>query len=406
MDKSYSEQLIGDFHHSLIAGGMSRHSARRYRDKLRFFLHAYLAEEWPRGIDRVDGQMVRDFLGTWFLQYVGGAKSDLLSYLDAFRRFYDFLYHAGRITEPEHDEIMMVCESRDYFMERHDELTRARPDAWEDFAGGGPARDSGPAGEAISPVDRQLWMLARNIEAPPAPAVLDFNLFLDYISAVPIRLTSRGSRIPQKHVARINDRFSMPEDMPQRSGMESSRRIVWFLQTALSLGLVRAGDANTLENTRKAEIYMDLEPETRRTILLDSLWNRTCWGKLSSPDTRRVSEWAWEHRDGFAALLSEIPPNREWKLDPDFSFDRQDALLARYILFHEVVERNVLFGLRETGVLEYAARSKNSPANLDIRSITMTRFGRQVMKLFAKRAARSLAPEWDPLARLQECLLV
>ena len=121
MDTWHSENLITEFYSSQLAQGVSARAAVRRRDKLRFFLHAYLAEEWPRNIDRIDSGIVRDFLGSWFIRQVGGSKNDLLNYLDTFRRFFDHLYRNSRVSEPEYRDIKRICSDPDYFTSRYDD---------------------------------------------------------------------------------------------------------------------------------------------------------------------------------------------------------------------------------------------------------------------------------------------
>jgi len=409
MDTWKSEELIKEFYRAMSASGMSSQIAARHRDKLRFFLHAYVAEEWPRDIDRIDSDIVRDFLGAWFLRHVGGSKSDITTWLGTFRRFYEYLYQTGRISEAEYDDLFMACSNRDYFMARYDDYLRPVPEAWEQYIACGIGEDGRAEiarGFGSSGIDYQLWILTHNLERPLTPAVLDFSLFLDYMAHMPVKLTKANSRLPRRHVSRINQRFSLPEDLPPRTGMESCRRVNWFFHLARILDLVRTNGKNALELTPLAEAFLDLESDVQLTIILDATWNRISWAELGASDSRRVSKWAQEHRDGFAALLADLSPNREWVLDPDPGIDRQDALLARYIIFHEVVENSILFTLRETGVLDYDSEESDADLPLKVNSITMTRFGRQVMRLLTRRAADQGKARQSPLARLQECLFL
>lgn len=403
MDSSRSEQLIKDFHHELCRQGMSRQMAVRHRDKLRFFLHAYLAEQWPRDIDRIDGEIIRDFLGAWFLRHVGGSKADLAAFLNTFRRFYDFLYHAGITSGEERDEVCMVCEGRGFFMDRYDEYFNPVPGVWERPGSGMALPEGDPAGRYNGPVDRQLWMLAKNLDKTGADAVLDFALFLDYLANNPVRLTKSNSYIPRKHASRINCRFSSPEKVPSTAGMKSYKTITWFYHLALELGLATKNGKNSLELGAPAEAFLDLEPDVQLTLIIDATWNRISWAALGAGDQARVSRWAQEHRDGFAALMSGLTPNREWVLDPEPGVDRQEALLARYVLFHEVVESQVLFALNQTGILDY---SGTEGEEFRIGAISITRFGRQVMRLFARRSYPSGHRKQGPVDRLQECLFV
>jgi len=407
METSRSEELIREFYRAMCREGVAAKSAARHRDKLRFFLHAYLAEEWPRELDRLDGDIIRDFLGQWFLRHVGGSKNDLVAYLNTFRAFYEYLYQSGRISFSEYDELLALCASDDYFLACYDELAAARLDPWSEFAAGRPLVR---AGESLAPglsrpVDRQLWMLAHNL-GQTASAVLDFALFLDYLSETRIKLSRARSRFPGRHLELLNQRFSSPEDLPRKPRLEDSVRVNWFFHLALALGLARVTEAKSLEVPPGVESWLDLKPDTQLAVMIDAAWNLVPWAELANPKLELVSQWAQEHREGFAALLADLAPGREWPLDPDPAADRQDALLARYILFHEAVENAILFALQELGILQYSARKILKPGELKIKAITMTRFGRQAMRLYARRAARDSKAELSPLADLQQCLFL
>ncbi len=407
MDTWHSEELIAEFHRVILGAGFSKEASARNRDKMRFFLHAYVAEEWPRGIERVNAEMVRDFLGSWFIRHVGGSKSDMLNYLAVFKRFYHFLYQSGRISSSEYEDIMEAVENREYFMARHDDFFHPMPDAWEEFASG---RSLAIAAAEAFPhdrkIDRQLWMLAKNLERPDTPAVLDFALFLDYVGSKRPNLTRVNSKLPRRHVDKVNARFSKPERLRPHSGMEGSARVSWFFHMALEMGLCAVTDDNRLELPPRAEDFLDLCPDTQLALIIDFTWERMPWSCLAAGDDAMISDWAQEHKDGFAALLSGLNPGRTWLLDIEPGRDHREALLARYILFHDVVERNILFAFGQTGILVYERSPDPNGRALNIRSITMTRFGRQVMRLFERRACRSLSPEESPLIRLRECLLV
>lgn len=378
-----SEQLIREYCRTLTEGRADRRMVARDRDRLRFFLHAYLMEEWPRELDRVDSEIIRDFLGGWFLRHVGGTRSEIVSYLGTFHRFYDHLYQTGRLSAAEYDDLAAALAARQYFLARYDDYFRRPPDAWEDFAVGGPLRDGDPA-PALG-VDRQLWMLTKNLEHPDPAGPLDFSLFLDYLAHYPVRLT-RAGRIPAGHLRRINRRFSRPEELPPRGRMEDSRRVSWFLRLAESLDLVRV-DGGVITMAKRSEYYLDLDPVTRLAIMIEGLWNRLPWDRLGAPAERKLSQWACEHRDGFASLLADLTPGHEWMIDLSPEGEDPDALLSRYLVYHQVVSDHLLFALRELGLLDFSARREGLA-----RSLTLSRLGRRVFSLYAGRA-RAGAPE-------------
>jgi hypothetical protein len=407
MDAFASEELIREFGESLRAAGLSQEAAARHRDRLRFFLHAYLMEEWPREITRADSRILRDYLGSWFIINVGGTKPDIANHLNTFQRFFEWLYQAGRVSSAERDDVIAACEAREYFMERLDEHMREKspwPGRAPDLAcQPGPALDFLPRGPGM---DRRLWILAHNLDRPEPAAILDFALFLDYLEQTPVKPCASG-RIPARHARRVNQRFTRPEPVPPGiEGPASMRRIKWFLALARELMLVRVGDKGFFEITSAVEPFLDLDPDSRIALILGFTWSSVPWPELGPRPNLKVSRWAQDHRDGFAALLSELTPDHEWRLDPDPAADRQDSLLARYILFHRVVEDVILFSLRECGLLKYKLDPASKGAERHVRSITINRFGRQVMRHFSRQAGRPDHTFANPLARLQEVLLL
>lgn len=408
MDSTRSEELIQEFSRWLGRAGVSPSAVVRYRDKLRFFLYAYLAEEWPRDLDRVESGILRDFLADWFLQNVDGSWNDLLSYLAAFRRFYEFLYETGRISGPEWEDLLGLCDDDEYFRLRWEARNAPTFDPAADLAAGRP----GAAGADLffpdrSPVTRQIFLVLNNLPPLSSPAVLDFELFLDYLDTARIRLTSAEGRIPAVHLKRINLRFSRPEKLPPRSGMNRSVRINWFFQLAQTLKLFQVQERKAFSPRPELEFFRSLEPIARLAIIINATWNLLPWALLGPPGGQRISRMAQEHRNGFAALLADLPPEREWFLSLNHhteAADREDALLTRYLLFHQVVPSVILFALAETGLLAYTSREKKHPSPLKIRSLKLSRAGKQVFRLLARNEQARLRQ--DPLQRLQECLFI
>jgi len=405
MDTHRSEELIKEFYRELRAEGMSPQAASRHRDKLRFFLHAFVAQEWPRDIDRVDGEIIRDFLGTWFIHNVGGAKSDVMAYLRVFTRFYGFLYDTGRLSQAERDELTPTLDAGDYFEARYDEYFS--PLSWERTGSLTAAHDHLPGVNDSygGVIDRQLWILIHNLVETQPPAALDFCLFLDYAANQPLKLTQTTGQLPSRHVKKINKIFSTPEKLAANPAMADSKRIAWFYNMAMALKLIGLGEKKEITPLPLADAFLDLDPDAQLAVIIDATWNRVSWAELGPSDLARVSEWAQMHRDGFAGLLAELSPEHDWRIDPEAAFDGEDALLAKYIYFHEVVENQVLYALSQTGVISPCYWPPERPGSLEVKSIATSRFGRQVMRLFLKRAERAARPEEHPLIRLRESLL-
>jgi hypothetical protein len=187
--------------------------------------------------------------------------------------------------------------------------------------------------------------------------------------------------------------------------METSRRLTWFFHTALALELLTIDPAGELISQPQAEAFLDLDFDAQLAVLLDATWNHVNWADLGTPDLRQVSEWAQRHRDGFAALLCDLTPEQPHRLDLSAGLDHHDTLLARYIYFHDVVENTILFALRETGILSYTRSAGPKARSFAIRSLTLTRFGRPLMRLFLKRTATVGPTPVSPLERLQQSLL-
>ncbi len=386
---------------------MPRSVVSTHGDRLRFFMYAYVAEEWPRDLDRVDGVIIRDFLGSWYPRHAGGTRRELTGYLSTFRRFYEYLYNTGRLSAMELEDILSTCSRGDLLM-----------DLWEEVGGKGlvekgeypgrPELGPGyPAPEFGSALDPQLWMIARNVDRNPAPASLDFSLFLDYLQSRPIKLTRAKNIIPRPDVMKINEMMSSPESIPQRTGMERSVRITWFMQMGLTLGLLKIKRGDALQADALAGCFLDLDPDAQFALLMEATWNRIAWRDLGAREPRRLSDWAMEHRDGFAALLSDLPAGRDWSPRPTSDYGQQDVLLARYIYLHAVVETRILYALTELGIME--ARMDQEPGghpdSATLSSLSMTRIGKLVMTMLTRRATASEGGRRAPVAALEKRLL-
>jgi len=366
-------------------------------------------------LESVDAEMVRYFLGNWYIHRACPGKRDMDGFLCTLKRFYRFLFDEGQISRDAFEEISSVCSERVYFQRRleqyHELEQRSSPTRsllkWHlalEFPGR-PIRALNFF-PRLKP-DPGLALLVRNLKRPEAPMPLDFTLFLDYISHNVVHLTPASSFISRKHLHRLNARFSVPERLPLNFTQGNTQRIHLFYHLALAMELVSISELNTLEPSLRAEEYLNLAPESQYILLIHALWNELDWAELECFRRTEFASLAQEYRGAFAQLLSRLTPDEEWHIAPLFSSDRHSRVIAGFLLRYNIVETHILFALQEMGLLHYRYRLNRDPylvrGHRGVERITITRFGRRIMSYLARQGLKEF-PGSALLDRMEDSL--
>jgi hypothetical protein len=380
-----------------------------------FFLEVFLKSREMFSLSSVDAEMVRYFLGNWYIHRAGPRRRELDGFICTLKRFYRFLCDEGQISREVFEEISAVCAQRAYFhrrLEQYHELEQRRSPTrallkWHlalEFPGR-PIRGL-HFFPSLKP-DPGLALLVRNLERPKAPMPLDFTLFLDYISHNVVHLTPASSHLPRKHLHRLNARFSVPERLSRNFTQGNTQRIHLFYHLALALELASISDFNTLEPGPRAEEYLNLVPESQYILLIHALWNELDWAELECFRDSEFAGLAQEYRGAFAQLLSRLTPDEEWHIGPLFSPDRHSRLIAGFLLRYKIVEIHILYALQEMGVLHYRYRAGRDPylvrGHRGIKTIIITRFGRRIMSYLARPGLKEF-PGSSLLDRMEDSI--
>lgn len=379
--------LIEAFCRKPGARGRAQKSSARHKDNLNFFAHSFLEPSESMELKEVDAETIKYFLESWYPTKVKSSRSELLSLIASFRKFYKFLFEIGVINRESFEEIRAVLSLRDHFLARFQNRKRPGPP--------GPGGETGSAGAlATGPdpaffIDQSLYLLARNLEKPACQFALDFQLFLDYLLRHHVRLTPSTASLSKKDLRRINQCFKDPEAFAASADMSASPRLTIFYHLGRSLDLFVIGSGLEILATPRAEQFLELDLDQQFVVVLDALWNRVRWIELQSFSARGFAGWAQERRSGFAELLSRLPAGVDSAVTGPRSQDRHTRMLANYLLLFEVVETRIMFALRELGILEYnlkPGRDPHLPGNQrGIESITLTKFGKKIMKYLARK---------------------
>jgi len=385
------QKRIEDFHQALMRRGLSPTNSSHHRDNLRFFLESYLGPSEGMRLKEVDAETVEYFFLSWYPDRVNGSKTELEGFIPSLKRFYQFLFESGEISEKTLEEIVGALSRKDSLLRR--------------FRSGAPAdREAGRSeeeicGELDSPfwIDGSLYFLVRNLEKPRSRIILDFQLFLDYLIHHPLRLTPSAASFPRKDLRRINQMFSEPEALAQNAGQDQSRRLNLFYHLARNLDLFLIGQSSQLLITPRAGRFLDLDSDRQLVILTDALWNRVRWSELQRFGANGFAGWAQEQRGGFAELLSRLPANTLWPISGGGIQDRQTRILLSYLSIYEVVENLIMFGLKEMGILDYQLSQTRDPYlvrnHRGIKCILLTEFGKKVMRYLARKAREEMGVE-------------
>ncbi len=375
--KGQDQALIDSFFRDLLARGISEKTAQRHRENLNFFLKGFLEPSERCGFLELEPEALYYFLFSYLPDKFKTSPSELLSLITSLRKFYRYLFSQRKISRNFFEEILGTLSRKEYYLSRLQNQSSEKESEPENFW-----------------IDQGLYLLVRNLSKPPLRIVVDFQLFLDYLIHHPIKLTSRSSLIPGNHLQKLNQMFSQPEALSQKASQDDSQRVSVFYQLARSLDLVVVGSYFQLLTTPRAEAFLEREEDEQLVILIDALWNRVRWSELQRFGANGFASWAQENRGGLAELLSQLPAEISSPLSIDPRYGRLSRILANFLILHEVVESKILFALREMGILDYQLRENRDPYSVKhhrgIKSITMTRFGKKIMKYLARKAQQEL----------------
>jgi len=246
-------------------------------------------------------------------------------------------------------------------------------------------------------IDWGLYLLVRNLENRDSNLVSDFELFIDYLSHHPVRLRLGSGGLRRRELDKLNQMFSSPERFNRSSGQAQSQRVSIFYQLGRSLDLFVVGGYSELLVTPRSEFFLELEFAQKMVVLLDGFWNRMRWSELERFGGNGFGGWAQEQRGGFAELLSRLPSEELVEIRVKSGSEQNLRMLLNYLKVYEVVESKIMFGLKEFGILDYgfeSGRDSYSKRNhRGIESISISRFGKKIMKYFARRAREEMGLE-------------
>jgi len=387
--------LVELFYQELVRQGLGLRTCQRHRDNLYFFLEAYLEASEGMRLGEVDAETLDYFLSRWYPNKVIGSRSELNGFITSFRRFFRFLHELGEVPVKCYEEIFGVLSRRDYY------LLNFSKNSGNDLGG----EKTGVDGVGSSSVgdmeygadffmDRGLYLLVRNLEKQAVNLVSDFELFMDYLVHHRVQLRFGSGGLPRRELHRLNQMFSSPERFNRSSGQEQSQRISIFYQLGRSLDLFVVGGYSELLVSPRSEFFLELDFDQKMVILLDGFWNRMRWSELERFGGNGFSSWAQEQRGGFAELLSRLPVGERVEISHYTGSEQNLRMLSNYLKVYEVVESKIMFGLKEFGILDYefqSGRDSYSKRNhRGIESIAISKFGKKIMKYFARRAREEM----------------
>ena len=383
--KDENKKLIEDFYKALSHRGLSRKAANYHKDNLSFFVESYLEPSEGMMLEELDAETMEHFFTKWYPNRVNGSRTELSGFIPSFRKFYQFLFERGIIGKRTLEEIQGILSRKEHLLARICQKD---------------SQDEDPSSKTTDSafwIDPGLYFLVRNLDKPNPRIILDFQLFLDYISHHPIRLTKTTASFPRKHLHKMNQMFNEPEPLAQNAHQDQCRRLTLFYHLGRNLDLFLLGQSFHLMTTKKAELFLEMNADQQLTVLIDALWNRVRWTELQRSGVNGFANWAQEQRGGFAELLCRIPTDTPWHISGAHLQDHQTRMLAKYLTFYEVVENMIMFGLREMAILDYQFQPAKKPYlvqnNRGIKTISLTGFGKKVMRYLARKARNETGVE-------------
>ncbi|WP_457556952.1 hypothetical protein [Candidatus Harpocratesius sp.] len=398
-----SKQLIKKFEDYLtIEKKLKSETIDKKTSIISFFYEIYLDGYEEMHILDVDGDIIEDFLGNWYIRKVlSSKKSDVVDILSSFKKFYKFLLDRGYIKQDQYEEILAECKNPKKYYRRFDSYSKIDfdqddgPNSMMSWILGEeePGEDSSQnlLSELINShkvKTCQKHLQKENIPTLTLEFLADFKMFLNYCRKNNgIKVSKRQLTLPRKHLFAINEQLSSPEVLKRYVFQWDATQIHLFYHIGLSLGCIIIDERFSLQTSERIEQYLALSPQYQLIICLFCLWEVIPWANLLSPNAGGRPEWAQEGRRILQTAFADATV--------DYSYDYTSYILQYYPNQNEyshfifssiynwgVVPSKILPSLERMGLLKCMFNNPDEEKYSSVFTITVSKFGKTVFSCY------------------------
>ncbi|QEE17173.1 hypothetical protein DSAG12_03005 [Promethearchaeum syntrophicum] len=402
MRRPTSKQLIKKFTEYLtIEKKLKSETINKHISIISFFYESYLNQYEEMHLLDVEGFIIEDYLGNWYIRKVSSSnKGEIVEILASFKKFYKFLLNQGYIMHDQYEEILAECKNSKKYYSRFTSYWKIDFDQEEGenswmtwMMGEEPNEDSFHNLLSSLINSRDVDTAQKDLqEEPISPRTLkflaDFKKFLKYCTTNhEIKVSKRQLTLPRKHLFAINEQLSSPEVLKPYVFQWDANQIHLFYHIGLSLGCILVDDSFSLQTTKRIEQYLTLSPQHQLIICLYCLWEVIPWANLLSPTAGGRPEWSQDGRIILQTALADATVDHPYdytsyilQYSPNQNFETNFHFSSLYNW--GVVPTKILPSLERMGLLMCTFKNPDELKYSSVSTITILKFGKMVFSCY------------------------
>ena len=317
-------EILQEYRIYLEQKGFKKKYIQQQLDYISFFGTNFMINYCGHSILEVDEDLIYEFLGSWCLRKViYFKKADILPILSSFKKFFNFLLYAQKITKAEYNEIMEILKDSRRFIdkfERYEDLNSSSEN-WEDeyeswLYDYNIMSKNDLKKDLISILNKEKKFISRLSEGMNSESfsiVKDFKTFGNYIINFKdgIGLTNNIFCLKRNDLLKLNSIMTVPEDLPKTIFQKDTVLLHCFFLTSKRLGLFKYTKKMKFKSTSLYLDFLKLSGEKQYWLLFNAFWDKISWFRLNAYSWSGRPEWIFADRFLYASFFASLKPN-EW----------------------------------------------------------------------------------------------
>lgn len=317
-------QLLEEYKEYLEEKAHKKAYIEKQLNLISFFGIHYLIGYNGQNILEIDEYDVYDFLGSWCVRKVMYYdKAEIIPYLRAFKKFFNFLLHSKKISQEQHEDLMAECNNTRKYVEKYERYVDLDPksetygDDFEKWLYDEDLKTKVNLRKELNLLLKSETSLINNLPddiISKTSIVEDFKTFGNYISSFKkgIALTQNLFCLKRNDVLKLNSMMNTPEEFKKTIIQKDTILIHFFFLASKRLGLFKyTKKMNFISTSLYHDLFQKLTIKEQYWILFRALWDKINWYRLNAYSFSGRPEWSFKARYSYLPFFTSLEVN-EW----------------------------------------------------------------------------------------------
>lgn len=375
--------------------GLTERTIDSHIRNLEEFYYFYLEDSDITLVD-INADIIESFIIDGIIDGFFYSKNDLSSNITTLKKFASYLKEKKYIDEEKYIDIIEVLKDKDYYINkfiRYKDVIEHKLSFEDWFADN--YQDKKAKNIKIE-IDKKLKKIIDEfLEDEDNSFIIDFEVFIDYISKNKVKVTKLNKYIQRKHLLKLNDMMINKMDIKKTVNQIDIPLLHLFYHFSVDNSILIIDDKDNITINTNIHKYKDLSVVEKIAIFIDYIWNKADWEEIGLQDMFGVKE-EYKNRNEFAKVLAHLEVDKYYDYEHvtalhksrDDKFDLFNLLIPATIpgCMHmaHVFNSRILKYFSYLGLLElkFKEDAKDFSRNFgyDIDMIKINRFGQEIFK--------------------------